>query len=40
MPSAVAERALAHMNRDATEATYLRSDLFEMRHKLMELWTR
>jgi integrase len=33
VPSSVAEQALAHKNRDATEAAYLRSDLFEMRQE-------
>ena len=35
---AVVERALAHEVRDATEAAYFRSDLFDHRRELMEQW--
>ena len=35
----VMERALAHTVRDATEAPYARSDLFELRRPLMERWS-
>lgn len=34
----VAERAMAHMLGDKTEAAYMRSDLFVKRTKLMEVW--
>ena len=34
----VAETALAHANRDKTEAAYRRSDLFELRARLMRDW--
>jgi integrase len=37
-PPEVAERALAHVNRDKVEAAYQRSDLFEKRRALMEAW--
>ena len=37
-PWAVAEAALAHSLRSATEAAYMRSDLFERRRELMEQW--
>jgi integrase len=37
-PREVCEAALAHTNRDATEAAYFRSDLFEKRRELMEAW--
>lgn len=36
----VAEAALAHANGDKVEAAYLRSDFFEKRRKLMEVWAR
>lgn len=39
-PPEIAERALAHVNRDKVEAAYQRSDLFEKRRKLMETWAR
>ncbi len=35
---AVVERALAHEVRNATEAAYFRSDLFDHRRELMEQW--
>ena len=38
-PHAVVERALAHTVGNATEAAYFRSDLFELRRKLMEDWS-
>jgi integrase len=34
----VAEAALAHVNKDKSEAAYARSDLFEKRRKLMDTW--
>ena len=37
-PRAVCEAALAHTIRDKTEAAYHRSDLFERRRELLELW--
>ena len=37
-PREVAELALAHVNKDRTEAAYARSDLFEKRRKMMESW--
>lgn len=37
-PREVAEAALAHGNRDETEAAYLRSDLYDKRQKLMQAW--
>ena len=39
-PREVCELALAHVNTNATEAAYLRSDLFERRRELMEQWAR
>lgn len=39
-PREVAEAALAHSIRDKAEAAYARSDLFEKRRELMELWSR
>ena len=39
-PHAVVERALAHTVGNATEAAYFRSDLFDLRRKLMEDWSR
>ena len=38
-PHAVVERALAHTVGNATEAAYFRSDLFDLRRKLMEDWS-
>ncbi len=38
-PREVAERALAHIVRDATVAAYDRSDLLAKRRELMELWS-
>ena len=38
-PHAVVERALAHTVRNASEAAYFRSDLFELRRGLMEEWS-
>ena len=38
-PREVAELALAHVNSDSVEAAYQRSDLFDLRRKLMESWT-
>jgi integrase len=37
-PREVAEAALAHTNRDKTEAAYMRSDLLEARRPLMQDW--
>ena len=37
-PREVCEAALAHVTKDATEAAYFRSDLFEKRRQLMEAW--
>lgn len=37
-PREVAEAALAHTNRDKTEAAYARGDLFEKRRRLMDDW--
>jgi integrase len=37
-PREVAEQALAHTNRDKTEAAYRRSDLLEQRARLMRDW--
>ena len=38
-PWAVAEAALAHNVGNSTEAAYMRSDLFDQRYTLMELWS-
>ena len=38
VPREVCEAALAHTLRDKTEAAYNRTDLFEQRRKLMNLW--
>jgi integrase len=37
-PAAVLEQALAHTNPNKVEAAYQRSDLFELRWKLMQAW--
>ena len=37
-PWAVSEAALAHMLGNSTEQAYARSDLFERRRALMQLW--
>ena len=37
-PRAVAEAALAHVIPDKVEAAYLRSDLFDQRRALMNIW--
>jgi hypothetical protein len=37
---AVVEAALAHVVRDKTEAAYFRSDLFDLRRKLMDNWAK
>jgi integrase len=37
-PREVCEAALAHVTKDATEAAYFRSDLFEKRRQLMQAW--
>jgi len=37
-PAEVAEAALAHVNKDKTEAAYARGDLFEKRRRLMAEW--
>ena len=38
-PSAVCELALSHVNKDKVEAAYQRSDLFDLRKKLMKDWS-
>lgn len=38
-PREVSEAALAHSIKDKAEAAYARSDLFEKRHRLMEMWS-
>lgn len=37
-PAEVCEAALAHTLKDATEAAYFRSDLYEKRRELMAAW--
>jgi hypothetical protein len=37
-PREVAEAALAHANRDKTEAAYLRGDALDKRRSLMAAW--
>jgi len=37
-PHAVCEAALAHVQKDKTEAAYFRSDLFNKRRELMDDW--
>ena len=39
-PREIAEAALAHVVRDATEAAYMRSTFFESRREMMEKWTQ
>jgi integrase len=39
-PREIAETALAHANKDKTEAAYMRSDLFEKRRRLMDAWAK
>ena len=39
-PRDLAERALAHTVRDATEAAYHRTDLLQQRRSMMEAWAR
>jgi integrase len=39
-PRAVCEAALAHSLKDKTEAAYHRTDLFEKRRELMNLWSK
>ena len=39
-PRSVVEAALAHVVKDKTEAAYFRSDLFDLRRKLMESWSK
>lgn len=39
-PREVTEAALAHSIKDKSEAAYARSDLFEKRRKLMEVWAK
>jgi len=39
-PREVIEAALAHVVKNKTEAAYFRSDLFELRGKLMDTWSR
>jgi integrase len=39
-PRVVAEAALAHVVRDKTEAAYFRSDLFDLRRRLMDNWAK
>lgn len=38
-PREIAEAALAHVVRDATEAAYMRSTFFELRREMMDKWT-
>ena len=40
IPRDVCEVALAHSLKDKTEAAYKRTDLFDKRRKLMDLWSR
>jgi integrase len=40
IPRAVCEAALAHVVKDKTEAAYHRTDLFERRRELMDLWSQ
>ena len=40
IPRAVVEAALAHVVKDKTEAAYFRTDLFDRRRELMDLWAR
>jgi integrase len=40
VPRTVSEAALAHVVKDKTEAAYRRTDLFERRRTLMNLWTQ
>jgi integrase len=37
-PREIAEAALAHVNKDKTEAAYLRGDHFDRRRVLMDAW--
>jgi integrase len=39
-PRAVVEAALAHVVKDKTESAYFRSDLFDLRRRLMDDWER
>ncbi len=39
-PPAVVEAALAHVVKNKTEAAYFRSDLFDLRRKLMDSWAK
>jgi integrase len=39
-PRSVVEAALAHVVKDRTEAAYFRSDLLELRRRLMDNWAR
>ena len=39
IPSAVCEAALAHTIKDKAEAAYNRTDLFDKRRELMDLWS-
>jgi integrase len=39
-PRELAEAALAHVVKDATEASYQRGDLFTKRRRLMDAWAR
>lgn len=39
-PSTLIESALAHVVKNKTEAAYFRSDLFELRRKLMNTWSK
>ena len=38
-PQAVIEAALAHVVKDKTEAAYFRSDVFDLRRKLVDHWS-
>lgn len=39
-PRAAAERCLAHVNKDKTEAAYLRADMLDVRRQIMDTWAR
>jgi integrase len=40
IPTIVCEAALAHVVKDKTEAAYRRTDLFDRRRELMDLWAQ
>ena len=39
-PRGLAERALAHTIKDATEATYHRTDLLDQKRSMMDAWAK